>query len=351
MVIHFEDWIAFFVLAGLVGFFADRTSVCTVKAVQEIFTTRRAFMLLSFAKIVLWVTGVTIWLVWWIAAAHPAPLSFGITWAGIFGGVLFGIGAVCNGGCALSTLTRLGNGNLGMLVTLSGFAVGVTILVLIRFSVDGIAIVPTAPLFELNFVTATVLGLALTLWMTWELVRLWRMAPSGRWSTLLLSPRFRLSTAAAVIGVSNGILYAYLGTWSYTHTLRSSVELMIVPADVGAGQVSAAMLWWLFFALVVGVIVSSVLSRRFVLDWRALAGWQGFLSGGILMGLGAALVPGGNDVLLLNAIPGLSPHALPAYLAMLAGIAIALMVVKWRGGEWEVINCSADQCQEFKGSQ
>ncbi len=351
MVIHIEVWIAFFALAGLVGFFADRTSICTVKAVEEMFTTRRAFMLLSFAKIVLWVTGVTIWLAWWIGVARPAPLNIGIAWSGVFGGVLFGIGAVCNGGCALSTLTRLGNGNLGMLVTLSGFVVGVTIFEVISFSADGIGIVRAAPLFELNFVTATVLGLALTFWMTWELVRLWRTAPSGRWSTLLLSPRFRLSTAAAVIGVSNGILYAYLGTWSYTHTLRSSVSQLLVPADVGAGQVSAAMLWWLFLALVVGVIVSSVLSRRFVLDWRALSGWQGFLYGGILMGLGAALVPGGNDVLLLNAIPALSPHALPAYLAMLAGIAIALLVVKWRGGEWEVVNCSGDQCQKFKGSQ
>ena len=351
MVIHIEVWIAFFALAGLVGFFADRTSICTVKAVEEMFTTRRAFMLLSFAKIVLWVTGVTIWLAWWIGVARPAPLNIGIAWSGVFGGVLFGIGAVCNGGCALSTLTRLGNGNLGMLVTLSGFVVGVTIFEVISFSADGIGIVRAAPLFELNFVTATVLGLALTFWMTWELVRLWRTAPSGRWSTLLLSPRFRLSTAAAVIGVSNGILYAYLGTWSYTHTLRSSVSQLLVPADVGAGQVSAAMLWWLFLALVVGVIVSSVLSRRFVLDWRALAGWQGFLYGGILMGLGAALVPGGNDVLLLNAIPALSPHALPAYLAMLAGIAIALLVVKWRGGEWEVVNCSGDQCQKFEGSQ
>ncbi len=351
MLIHIEVWIAFFALAGLVGFFADRTSICTVKAVEELFTTRRAFMLLSFAKTVLWVTGVTIWLGWWIGAARPAPLNFGITWPGVFGGVLFGIGAVCNRGCALSTLTRLGNGNPGMIVTLSGFAVGVTILELLRFSTGGIEIVQVEPLFELNDVPAIVFSLALTFWMAWEVVRLWRTAPDARWSTLLLSPRFRLSTAAAVIGVSNGILYAYLGTWSYTHTLRSSVEQMIVPANVGAGRVSTGMLWWLFLALLVGVIVSSVHSRRFVLDWRALTGWQGFLWGGILMGLGAALVPGGNDVLLLNAIPGLSPHALPAYLAMLAGIATALMVIKWRGGKLPVVDCSGDQCQELKGNQ
>lgn len=351
MVIHIAVWIAFFALAGLVGFFADRTSICTVKAVEEMFTTRRAYMLLSFAKTVLWVTGVTILLVWWIGASRPAPLSFGIAWSGVFGGVFFGIGAVSNGGCAFSTLTRLGNGNLGMIVTLSGFAVGVTIYELVNLPTVDIGYIRAAPWTELSFGSAIALGLALTLWMIWEIVRLWRTAPSRRWWTLLLAPRYRLSTAAAVIGVSNGILYTYLGTWSYTHTLRSSVEQLVVPADVGAGLVSAAMLWWLFLALIVGVIVSSSLSRRFVLDWRALTRWKGFLWGGVLMGLGAALVPGGNDVLLLNAIPGLSPHALPAYLAMLAGIAIALMVVKWRGGEWEVVNCSGDQCQESKGIQ
>ncbi len=351
MGIHIEVWILFFALAGLVGFFADRTSICTVKAVQEIFTTRRAYMLLSFAKTVLWVTGVTIWLMWWLGAARPAALGFGIAWPSVIGGLLFGIGAVFNGGCAFATLTRLGNGNLGMIVTLSGFAVGVTIIELIRFSADGIGIVRAAPLFELNSVAATVFGLALTFWMTWELVRLWRTAPSGRWLTLLLSPRFRLSTAAAVIGVSNGILYAYLGTWSYTHTLRQSVGQIVTPADDGTAHVSAAMLWWLFFALIVGVLVSSFLSRRFDLAWRPQTEWNGYLWGGILMGLGAALVPGGNDVLLLNAIPGLSPHALPAYLAMLAGIGIALIVVKWSGGQWQVVDCSGDQCQESNERQ
>ena len=64
------------------------------------------------------------------------------------------------------------------------------------------------------------------------------------------------------------------------------------------------------------------------------------------MGLGAALVHGGNDELLLNAIPGLSPHAVPAYLAMLAEIWFTLLVVKWRGGQWRVISCMGDQCQE-----
>jgi short-chain fatty acids transporter len=35
--------------------------------------------------------------------------------------------------------------------------------------------------------------------------------------------------------------------------------------------------------------------------------------GGIFMGLGAALIPGGNDVLVLHGIPSLSPQAIPSY--------------------------------------
>ena len=346
MDIHFEVWIVFFALAGVVGFFADRTSICTVKAVQEMLTTRRAYMLLSFAKTVLWVTGVSVWLVWWLGVASPATLGFDIVWPGVFGGVLFGIGAVLNGGCAFATLTRLGNGNLGMIATLSGFAASVAMYELIILPTASIGYVRAAPWIELSIGSATALGLVLTLWMIWEIVRLWRTAPTVRWWTLLLASRYRLSTAAAVIGVSNGILYALLGTWSYTHTLRRSVGQLVVPTDIGDEQVSVLMLWWLFFALVVGVLVSAVLNRRFVLTWRPQRGWYGYFWGGILMGLGAALVPGGNDVLLLNTIPGLSPHALPAYLAMLVGIGITLIVVKWRGGQWQVINCSGDQCQE-----
>jgi hypothetical protein len=46
------------------------------------------------------------------------------------------------------------------------------------------------------------------------------------------------------------------------------------------------------------------------------------------MGLGAALVPGGNDMLLLWAIPGLTLYGVLAYLIMLAVIALAFLVGK-----------------------
>jgi uncharacterized membrane protein YedE/YeeE len=349
MNLHFSVWAVFFMLAGLVGFYADRASICNVKAVEEILTTRRAYMLASFAKTVLWVTGITIWLVWWLSVAPPPRPGFDIVWTGIIGGLLFGIGAVLNDGCAFSTLTRFGNGNLGMVVTLAGFGAGVSVYEWVNLSSAAVTVVPAAPWIELGRISATVTGVALTLWMIWELVRLWRTAPTTRLWTLFSSPRYRLSTAAAVIGVSNGILYAFLGTWSYTHTLRLGVGRIVAPVDAVVETAQITVLWWLFFALLVGVLLSSALGRRFDLDWRPRRQWYGYFWGGTLMGIGAAVVPGGNDVLLLNAIPGLSPHALPAYFAMLAGIWIALIVVKRRGGQWQVIDCSGDRCQDSVG--
>jgi hypothetical protein len=59
MVIQSVLLLTSFALAALLGFAAHRASICTVKAVEEVLTTRRAFMLLSFAKTVLWVMAVT----------------------------------------------------------------------------------------------------------------------------------------------------------------------------------------------------------------------------------------------------------------------------------------------------
>jgi len=351
MQIRFESWLIFVTLAGLIGLVADRTSICTVKAVMEVLTTRRAYMLLSFAKTVLWVVGVTIALTWLLDAPRPASIAYDIAWPVLLGGVIFGVGAVLNGGCAFSTLIRLGNGNFGMLLTLSGFAMALAFYQLGDFGSAGLDPVRAASSFAMSSDTALVLGAILAVWLIWELIRLWRTAEAARWWTLWSSPRFRLSTAALIIGISNGILYAYLGTWSYTYAIRRGVTQMATPVSIDNSHASTIMLWSLFLAVVAGVVVSAAMGRQFALSWRPQKAWHAYFWGGGLMGLGAAMVPGGNDVLLLNAIPGLSPHALPAYLAMLFGIFVALSVKKRLLGELPTINCSGDQCHEFNNAR
>ena len=46
------------------------------------------------------------------------------------------------------------------------------------------------------------------------------------------------------------------------------------------------------------------------------------------MGLGAALTPGGNDVLVLYSLPSVSPHALPSYAALALGVVVAILLMR-----------------------
>ncbi len=62
------------------------------------------------------------------------------------------------------------------------------------------------------------------------------------------------------------------------------------------------------------------------------------------MGFGAFIIPGGDDVLLLQGIPSLSPHALFALVAMIIGIADTIIVIRFVAGEYMRVRCVSDGC-------
>lgn len=74
--------------------------------------------------------------------------------------------------------------------------------------------------------------------------------------------------------------------------------------------------------------------------------WLRHTAGGVLMGAGAAMVPGGNDTLLLNALPTLATQAVAAYLALLVGIATALSLMHRAGLPMPAYTCSPDGCAD-----
>ena len=61
------------------------------------------------------------------------------------------------------------------------------------------------------------------------------------------------------------------------------------------------------------------------------------------MGLGAALAPGGNDVLVLYSLPIFSPHALPAFAAMAVGIFAGLLLMRAIFGIEMRVSCRNDR--------
>lgn len=339
-------------LAGVVGMLAQRTSMCSVKAVMEVMTTGRPFMLAGFMKTALWVLLVTAGLKWLAGDTVQPAAAYRLSLAAIGGGVLFGVGAVINGGCALSTLSRLATGKFVVLFSLAGFAAGVGIRIpsdrwpLFSSPVVGEPLIDTS-----EFVPAIVVVGGTAIWALHEIGRMMRARPPAQPFDGTESRErrrkepIRLSTAAVWIGVSTGILYAFAGSWAYTGTLSDEIRHLAGVAE------APGLLSWLFgAALFAGAVVGSWRSGRLSID-AGIANWHKFLAGGFLMGMGVSLIPGGNDVLILHSVPALSPHALPVFAAMLAGIAGTLFFVRLRHPELPGIDCRGDVCREVLTSK
>jgi len=323
-------------LAATVGFAAHRASVCTVKAVAEIMTTGHAHMLISFGKTAVWVLALSAPLVWLVPGLAPLPGAVP-TALSLAAGGLFGIGAAINGGCSISTITRFGGGDVGMGLTLAGLLAGMAPWAL--FLPDWRPPPQPSPLIGAPPLAVALAALA-GLWAVWELVTLWRGRTRGQsLRAHLLAHRWRLSTAAAVMGVTNAILCALHGGWAYTGMFWSALTW-----TAGDAARPAAILVALFLALIGGATASAVARGRFRLRWRPDKQWLNHFTGGMLMGTGIALIPGGNAALLLHAGPSLSLHAIPAFTAMIIGIAGVLAVRRWRDGRMPTVDCSGDVC-------
>jgi uncharacterized membrane protein YedE/YeeE len=333
-------------LAAVVGFSVHRASLCNVTGVAELLSTGRAHVLASFAKTMLWVIAVTFLVERLLpsGAVRHAHL-WAVSGQALAGGFIFGVGAAVNGGCALGTLGRLGSGELRMLATLLGLFAGMT----------GVGVAQEAGALAIPEASATglpapaLLSVALPVlvgvWAVWELRRLWRTLDAGSgWKQTALARKYRLSSAAVLLGAANGVLLARFGSWTYTRTAGDSLNHVLL-GDPAPGPFR----WVLFAALLGGVVASSLAQGDFAADWRPRAGWLVNLMGGALMGVGAALTPGGNDALILHAIPGGSPHAIPAYAALLIGTAAGLIAIRRVTGMAVEVECSGDICRVQKG--
>jgi len=330
------------VLVAVTGFVAHRASLCTVRAVAEILNAGTAHMLASFFKAALWAALIYGLLLIVLtpqtarfAAFDPRPLA-------IVGGFVFGIGAAINGGCSYSTLQRIADGDVAGLASIVGMVFGV-----LCWSAIDAALVITRPVqatalwVEIGAAAPWLLAVLALLALV-ELVRLWRAHPQAKKAWQLLgAASYRVGTAAAVIGVCAGLLYAVLGAWSYTGTLRRAIDAAyrMLP---GPNVLS----WLLFAAVFIGMVASSVQRRSFSLRWQPRGALAPRLGGGLLMGVGASLVPGGNDTLILTGLPALSGWAIVAYLALVAGVATGLWVQRVRGKPYPNVSCVDGVCIE-----
>ncbi|PKO76430.1 MAG: hypothetical protein CVU21_13275 [Betaproteobacteria bacterium HGW-Betaproteobacteria-15] len=309
-------WLSF-VLVFFIGFAAHRVSLCTVRAVMQWMEQRKSGLLVSFFYASLWASLATGLFAWAGVPIAGRPVLASSLLFSVVGGLLFGMGAAVNGGCSLSTLQRLADGETRLFTTLVFFVVGSLVVTWLQ----SLGTVPW-PHVEALWWNAigpgirTVLMLILLVWAVWQLAVLWRCRDRqqrpGQW---LLAPRYRLSLAAMVLGLCSGLLFLLEGAWTYTNFLRELGVSWVTGTNLPGGHRLA-----LVGCLFAGMVVSSVHRGQF--EWRikqSMFSWRNMLGGG-LMGIGGALVPGGNDTVLLVLMPTLSLQALASFGAMLLGI-------------------------------
>ena len=311
--------IAFLLVVGM-GLSIQRGNTCTVVAIDEIVHRKRPRVALAIAYSWLWVLGGLT--VFDLVVGHDRELKLiNVSAWCIAGGLIMGVGAVINGACAMGTIARIGSREWAFLAALPGFTVG-CILATEIFGNDATTHVwrpasSTSLSYPWLGVTALLLvgGLSIRRWMTGAHGTP-RQAFQTKWD-----PR----TATAMIAVLFVILSQIRGPWAYTNLLGDLAKFAF--EDVWG---RALLLVGLLGGAVLGGFTQRGPRQTGPLSPRVIR----CFAGGILMGVGFALVAGSFDSLTLVGQPLLLPFAWVGMMSCYLGVTAGVLVLRAaRGGQ------------------
>ncbi len=301
-------------LAVLAGFATQRGSICAVLAAREAVEHGRWARFRGFLECSAWVALLLLGAAALGHAAFPPESTKALGPLTLLGAALFGLGAVVNNACAFGSIARLGGGDLAFLALPPGFLLGAAAARPLLgadagWTAPGLLDWPPAA----ALVTAALLAFAAgRLWSVRRLLA----APRRAWA-VVRGDAWPAPFAMAVIAAADGPLLLIVAAWPYTAVL---VDLA---TGTGAAVAERGLLAALFL---LGAVLGALAARRLRLVRPAPGRLARCLLGGTLMGAGAALIPGGNDSLVLHDLPALTLHALAAYAAMALTILAAVRV-------------------------
>jgi uncharacterized protein len=294
--------------ALVIGYSIHQGGTCGVAAARNLVEQRRIDLFAGFA-VATGVAGIVCLPALWLTGTGT-PLG-GMASIGprlFVGAVLLAWGAVLNDACLLGSLWRLGNGEMRLLALPVGLAIGFMIATMIpgglapHLSPSTLGH-PGAAGFIVIAGSSIILALALLVLKRHGLRR------SDRWP---------LAVAMAILGAGGALLYVVQPGWSYADAVKRSVSPLMAMMASGWGGAIAALL------TAAGAIVSAVRLRAFKPGWPTVAGVARSLGGGILMAVGATMVPGGNDTLLLASVPAGSVSGAIAYTVMTLVVVVTI---------------------------
>jgi len=303
--------VTIFIVCGLafwMGYSVNQGGTCAVATAHEILHHRRPRLFIGLLAASATAGLVAVPLVWHGPGAAMLAGTVAPSITLVIGAIIFGIGATINDACLLGSLGRLGEGELRLALLPVGLAAG--FLLTDACGLEGGRQLRDSPLATpstTGYVALAAFAAALALALAFVARSRPAAQPRGRWP---------LGLSMLVLGATGGALYATAPTWTYADLVHRSLPLaMSIENDVALLTVAAT---------VAGAVAAAYRRKRWNLRKGTGADVARTLVGGLLMGAGAAVIPGGNDGLILAAIPALSSGGALAYLLMLATIMTAL---------------------------
>lgn len=297
-------------LMFLIGYASQRAGVCMVRAVREVIERRRLHRLAGFtlaAASAMVVMGLAEWLgarpFVTILGSRPDPLAAA-------GGVLFGLGSLLAGNCAMGLLAGLTQGEIWRAGAIA--AMFAAALMLGPDMSSAALMLPAAaplpsPLAGKAWAAVGLGSAAGTLAAAYIYRRIGWKRPRGGWSPLI---------AMGLIGMASGLLFVADRQWVYTSRIADIAYGRSLTMEALAGMA----------ALLAGMTGATLAAGTITLRRGTAGEWLRAGAGGLLMGMGATLVPGGNDAMLFTGVPLLLPNLLTGYAAFAATLFVVLLV-------------------------
>lgn len=287
-----ELWGRLALIAALgfaLGFAMNRGSICTVIATKELVSERRPARFIALVECAAWAALV-------YAILDTAPMME-VGWSSLVylvpAAIFLGIGTYINGSCVFGSVGHIGNGEIEFAFTF----LGIYMVLYIESLFDVFADQPAATALPS-------LGTALLSVALMAIVAL-RFGVSRRSESNFR----RLTLAMGTIGVTSTVLAVLAPGFSITASFGPIASVSV------AGTVISVCMFG-------GSLVSARLGKHgFRLKWPTVKTMVKRTFAGILMGLGALLIPGGNDALLLIGFPAGAWQAALAYMLFVATIA------------------------------
>jgi len=310
--------VMFLPLAFIVGYAMQRGGICAVLAARELIETGRWARFQSFLECAAWaMLGLLI-----ADAIMVKPLQTW-TWPTLLpnaaaGGVLFGAGALLNGACAFGSASRLTAGEISFAALIAGFVGGAAVAQHLMTRAET-AHAALAFVMGPVFLLAVIGVCSFALWRAAGLLALG--AGPRAMVARLRAPVWPPALAMFIIALANVGLILVAPNWPYTS--------LLVDIATGRHNGDATRVFFALF-LLGGGVVGALTAGRFKLRTGTIIDWGVRSAAGAIMGVGAALIPGGNDALVLLGMPLLQPVAFVAYAAMIATIAFGFWAQRSR---------------------